>query len=156
MYQYSEINIFLLLCSFFLLSCEWRCLVTQDEAGRMSWPRCQTWHIPCHIKPHATPFQPSSPVTPAQSSSRHVPSPSLHSQSRSHQLSPLEQRQESHPGDDKLASEELPVPQVVHLDVSTCAVLPVLAVQGEGASWQPEPGVWEFDFGMHCLCSDNS
>lgn len=58
--------------------------------------------------------------------------------------------------DDKLVLEERSVPQVVHLDVSTCAVLPVLAVQGEGASWQPEPGVWELEFGMQRFCCDNS
>lgn len=47
--------------------------------------------------------------------------------------------------------QELPAPQVVHLDVSTCALLPVLAVQGEGTSWRAEPGVWEFDFGTFRL-----
>lgn len=129
---------------------EYQPLMAQDEAATTSWSQSHKWHIPCYIKPHAHPTQPASPVTPAQSSSRQSPSPSRrgHSQGRSKQPLPLQQQQEAHATDDKCSPEELEAPQVVHLDVSTCAVLPVLAVQGEGSSWRPEHGVWELDFGM--------
>lgn len=120
----------------------------QDEASATSWSRCHKWHLPCHIKPHATPAQPPSPVTPAQCSSRQSPSPTRRGRSQGHSSQPAPlQQQESHATDDKGLLEELPAPQVVHLDVSTCAVLPVLAVSGEGTSWHPERGVWELDFG---------
>ena len=51
-----------------------------------------------------------------------------------------------------MAAGQVSAPQVVHLDVSTCAVLPVLAVQGEGTSWQPEHGVWELNYGRLIDC----
>lgn len=61
----------------------------------------------------------------------------------------MQQQQQQLPvdkaGDTEAAQEA--APQVVHLDVSTCAVLPELALEGESTSWQPDKGLWELDFG---------
>lgn len=121
-------------------------LVLQDATSPSSWSRCQQWHIPCHIRPRPTPAQPPSPITPAQSSSRQSPSPA-HQFSTLHHSHQLSSSQQQHSAEDSLAAGQLSPPQVVNLDVSACAVLPMLAVQGEGTSWQPDHGVWELNYG---------
>ena len=98
--------------------------------------------MPCYLKSRLAPPQPPSPVTPAQGVSREPQSPSRHYTRTSRQQP---QPQQLLPAD--TAGKQVAVPQVIHLDVSTCAVLPNLALEGEGSSWQPDRGLWEVDFG---------
>ncbi|DBA92223.1 hypothetical protein WJX77_001787 [Trebouxia sp. C0004] len=119
-----------------------------DEAQQEAWSRCCHWHIPCYLKPRLAPPQPPSPVTPAQGISRQPQSPSRRNLSTSRQ-SQLQQPQQLLPAD--TVGNQVAVPQVIHLDVSTCAVLPDLALEGEGASWQPDRGLWEVDFGSSAV-----
>lgn len=118
------------------------CCIAQAKAQQEAWSRCCHWHIPCYLKPHLAPSQPPSPVTPAQGISRQPQSPSCQSISTSRQS---QQPQQLLPAD--TVRNQVAVPQVIHLDVSTCAVLPDLALEGEGTSWQPDRGLWEVDFG---------
>jgi len=120
------------------------CCIAQAEVQQEAWSRCRHWHMPCYLKPRLTPPQPPSPVTPAQGISRQPQSPSRQNTSTSRQ-SQQQQLQQLLPAD--TAGNQVAVPQVIHLDVSTCAVLPDLALEGEGSSWQPDRGLWEVDFG---------
>ncbi len=121
------------------------CCIAQAEAQQEAWSRCCHWHIPCYLKPRLTPPQPPSPVTPAQGLSRQPQSPSRQNTSTSRQSPQQQQPQQLLPAD--TVKNQVAGPQVIHLDVSTCAVLPDLALEGGGASWQPDRGLWEVDFG---------
>ncbi|KAA6423269.1 MAG: flagellar associated [Trebouxia sp. A1-2] len=120
----------------------------QAEAQQEAWSRCCHWHIPCYLKPRLAPPQPPSPVTSAQGVSRQPQSPSRQNTSTSSQ-SQQQQPQQLLPAD--ILGNQVAVPHVIHLDVSTCAVLPDLALEGEGASWQPDRGLWEVDFGSSAV-----
>ncbi|DBA68488.1 TPA: Cilia- and flagella-associated protein 74 [Trebouxia sp. C0005] len=120
----------------------------EAEAQQEAWSRCCHWHIPCYLKPRLAPPQPPSPVTSAQGVSRQPQSPSRQNTSTSSQ-SQQQQPQQLLPAD--ILGNQVAVPHVIHLDVSTCAVLPDLALEGEGASWQPDRGLWEVDFGSSAV-----
>ncbi|DBA95272.1 TPA: Cilia- and flagella-associated protein 74 [Trebouxia sp. C0006] len=120
----------------------------EAEVQQEAWSQCRHWHMPCYLKPRLTPPQPPSPVTPAQGISRQPQSPSRQNTSTSRQ-SQQQQLQQLLPAD--TAGNQVAVPQVIHLDVSTCAVLPDLALEGEGSSWQPDRGLWEVDFGSSAV-----
>ena len=122
-----------------------------------AWSRCCQWHIPCHLKPPAISPQPPSPITPAQGASRQPQSPTNQSTSRHVQPQPQQQQQQQQQLPNSMhadvAAGQVASPQVVHLNVGTCAVLPNLALEGD-SSWQPDRGLWELDFGAfyHYVC----
>lgn len=148
-----------------------------DLQAQEPWSRCCQWHIPCFLKPPAATASAPNPTTPAQDSAQNSPrahqnrlrqsravsnSPSNNFIAKALAASPraasgnggavsegprrnegLLQQDSSADG----AAVQLATAQVVHLDVSTCAVLPDLALQGDAATWQADRGSWQVDFG---------